>query len=755
MKKHILLRGLLSLLVISQTGFGGVALAAHGSAKTPTPSASPTPSDSPDPSVSPSPDPTVSPSPSPTDSPAPSDSPAPTASPSPTSTATPSPSPTATPAAAATKNCPATGPCDPTGVMPTWVFNTGTGLWEKADQSSFIYDTTTGYWLSPKYYLDKQDGWYEIIPPAQVASLPSYMMTAPNVVSTPLGDVTVGSTDYQLAKMLGIIPSGTDPEISGTGANSTNNASVSNSNQSWFDLTNLVNVINTLDSSAKSGNATASSNTQVGDAVTGAANVLANLINLLSSAWSWSSGDLNFFMQNLMGNINGDIMLSPTQTQTTGGGSLGGTDGISNTGSGSTNDASVTNSNTLGVNAQNQGNITNNVDLAAASGNASATGNTSAGNVASGNATAEINIINLINSYISSGSSFFGVLNIFGNLNGDVLFPDGFLNGALSTAAGGTNAGIGTTGSGSTNVVDATNSNQANVNNTSAYGLNNNINASANTGTATSSSNTSAGTTSSGNASTNGSTFNLVNSSIFGDNAVLVIVNVLGHWVGKIMTLPGGTSTSALLTDNAQIGNTGANSANNATVANNNIANINQSNTGTITNNVNADATSGNATATDNTGVGNVSTGDAKVSSGVTNIVNSVLNVKHWFGVLVINVFGDWTGDVGDNTSAGDIPAAPVAAATSGVLSAQTAAAANSSALAAAHSTGTTPVTAAPQVASTAPATGQVLAAAAQLTSHVVEANHVRNLNFVFWGAAILMLLAGAMLGIERRLRHL
>ena len=43
----------------------------------------------------------------------------------------------------------------------------------------------------------------------------------------------------------------------------------------------------------------------------GAAGVIANLINLLASAWSWSSGNLNFFMQNLTGNQTGDLMLNP------------------------------------------------------------------------------------------------------------------------------------------------------------------------------------------------------------------------------------------------------------------------------------------------------------------------------------------------------------------------------------------------------------------------------------------------------------
>ena len=294
LKLNLLLRGLFVLLVVGQTSLGAVALAADDPSPSPSPEASASPSPRPDPSVSPSPDPSVSPSPSPevSASPSPSPSPSPSVSPSP------SPSPAAT--ATDKKDCPATGPCGTTGVIPTWVFNTGTQLWEKADKTSFIYDRTVGMWLSPKYYFNKQLYWYEIIPPDQVASLPAgQFITAPNVVHTALGDVVVGSKDYELAKMMGLIPTGNDPTINSSGPNSVNQAGVTNSDQSWFDLTNLVNVINTLDSSAKSGDVSATNNTQVGTPVTGAANVLANLINLLSSAWSWSNGSMGFFIRNL------------------------------------------------------------------------------------------------------------------------------------------------------------------------------------------------------------------------------------------------------------------------------------------------------------------------------------------------------------------------------------------------------------------------------------------------------------------------
>jgi hypothetical protein len=643
--------------------------------------------------------------------------------------------------------------------------DTGTKKWVDADQSSFTCDLASGYFLSPLYYFDPHSGYYELIPQNQVASLPTYFMTAPQIIHTALGDLQVGSQAYEVAKAMGLLGDG-GIVINGTGPGSNNTAAVNKSNQSWFDLTNLVNVINALQSHANTGNVAAASNTQVGNAVTGAASVVANIINLLASAWSWSNGNLNFFMQNLLGNQTGDIMLNPTESATSGGGQLGSAS-INNTGANSNNSASNNTDSSLNVKAQSSGNIVNNVDLSAQSGNASANGNTSAGNVGSGNAMAEVNIINMINSFINSGSSFFGILNIFGNLNGDVLFPDGFLNGLLASGSGGSSsAGISNTGPNSNNTAGVNGSSQTTVNNTVNNGVTNNINTTAASGSAGANGNTSAGNVSTGSASTNQGLFNLDNTSIFGDNAVLVIVNVLGHWVGKIVTLPGGSSEAALLTGNATVGGnaqvsgTGPGSNNEANVSNNAVANINQNTTGSITNNVNVGAQSGNANANNNTKVGDVTTGNAQAGSSVANIFNSALNIKHWFGVLVINVFGDWVGDVGDNTPAGNDTsqgggasenvAAPAAGALPkiGLLNL----AGN-----VINSTGHGNVAAGGSQVSGGNGGGKVLTAAVQQQPAPEKVQSVakgKDLNILFILAAAGLLVAGALSSIERRLKH-
>jgi hypothetical protein len=528
-------------------------------------------------------------------------------------------------------------------------------LWVPTDASSFAWDKTSGYWLSPLYLYDPAKGYYEIFGDDQVK--PTNLLTSAGAVLTPLGIVAPGSAKYDLVKSLGLLPS--DPSFGTTGPNSTNNVNETTNNGATFDLTNLVNVINAIQSKANSGDATASTNTSAGDVASGNAAVISTLVNLLSSAWSWSNGALNFFVNNLFGNHNGDINLNPTQS-VTGGGSGYGAGSLNNfgvTGPNSQNSITSDANNNLAVKQSDGASITNNLDLNAKSGNATGANNTQVGNATTGDATVEANLINLINSYISSGDSFFGVLNLFGNLNGDILFPTGFLDSSLPSGSGTQNS-IGTTGPNSTNTIGSNTTNTANLATDTNHSIANNINTSAQSGNASAAGNTLAGDATTGDAKTNNALYNLDNTSIFGDNAVLVIVNVMGHWLGHIMNLPSANGTSsALLTGGAttsHIGATGPNSNNSIDSNTTNNADINLSQRGSITNNINANATSGDATLSGNTKAGSATSGSAKVATNTANIINSGINVKHWFGVLVINVFGDWFGSVNDNTAAGN-----------------------------------------------------------------------------------------------------
>lgn len=708
-------------------------------------------------------DPAPAPTPAPTPAPDPGSSPAATdpgasgsvVSPGPAPTPAPSPAPsTATGPSAATGADPsATGPAEPTGVIPDWVFNTTTQRWEEADKSSFKWDPKSGYYLSPKYFYDTRIGWYEIIPPSQPKA--SYFITAPDaprIISTPIGDFVEGSAEYKLAKALGIIVDPNDPLISNTGPNSTNNATVNNNTTALVDFTNIVQLANLIRSGAASGNANVSGNTGGADSSTGTAEVMASVVNLLNSIWGIASSPVITFVRNIFGDWFGDITLdAPVVADNPN--IAGGTAQTNTTGPGSTNNSALNNNSNLKVNVQNSGTIDNNIDLTARSGNANVSGNTIGGNALTGDARVTLNLINMINSAISSGGSFIGIINVFGNLNGDILFSDGFLNHVLQPGPGSSTGGNLNTGPGSTNNANINNNNNLNSNTSDTSTISNNLNYNAASGSANVGGNTSAGSATSGGTQTNGSLFNLANQSVAGDNAMLVLVNVMGHWLGGIMNLPSGISSALLGSANAtQNANTGPNSTNNYSVNNNNNADINVKNNLAINNNVRLTAQSGDANVTGNTQAGNATSGNAQIASNVANITNSVINVRRWFGILIVNVFGNWFGSIGHDTEAGNpqpisvvsqpltAPATPVAthaaSFTSNVL--------NSAAAAGiAQST----VVAAPAANSSV----QVLAAKSDTT--LVAKSAAKSVTLLVELAAAVMLIAAALMSIERKLK--
>lgn len=654
------------------------------------------------------------------------------------------------------------GPGGPTGQAPDYAFNDATQKWDPTIISSFSWSTTANNWVSPFYRYDPVTGWWHVIP----AVTPSDAIAA----------LTAGSADP--AALLDSIL-GTDPSNTNTGPNSDNSNTLTTSQALLASLINSGGIYNNITSDGASGDAGVSANTAAGDATTGAVSVVTNLLNLLNAMWTFSGSGMAYFVQNIFGNQTGDVNINTgtTPAATTApvcsGGSL-----VSNadTGSSSTNTAADSCDNALTVNSQTNGAIVNNVGLDAQSGNASVTGNTQGGSAQSGDALAELNLVNLIDTAIGSSQSFFGIINIYGNLDGDILFPQLDLNGAVaSSSTAPTSAGSvsdATTGPDSTNTASNSNTNTANVTNSANADFNNNVNATATTGNADVSDNTSAGSATSGAATTNNSLFNLFYTNVFGDNAVLVIVNDMGTWVGQLLDLSGVSDSSGggLLTSNATVTNTdtGPGSTNTASNSNTNTANLNNSVNGTITNNVNAAATSGSATVSDNTSGGNATSGNATVASDIANIFSSTLQIAHTFGILFINVFGSWTGSVGMNTAAGDSPAATTTSGSGGLggglVSALSAAqgiapagSGGSSSTGSSQTSGGSQAATSPgslgAIAGTGSLSGTALVAAAQSPSQAIKtATKTTGLLLVL--AAVTILLAISSFGLERRLRR-
>jgi hypothetical protein len=377
-----------------------------------------------------------------------------------------------------------------------------------------------------------------------------------------------------------------------------------------LDASTTAAIANALASIAATGDASVIGNTAAGGATTGDASSVATIINNVNSSLAADANQQTAqFVSNIMGDVNGDIMLQPMLLKAM------------------LEAGSQISQPSLNLNASTDNAISNDLDLSATSGDATVASNTLAGNATSGSANTVANVVNLVNSMIAANQSFVGTINIYGNLNGDILIAPDFIPQLLASNGGSMN-----------NAQAVGTASITSDNNTSVV---NNIALAANTGQALVDSNTSAGSATSGDALTNTVIFNLTNHEVVASNSLLIFVNVLGKWVGVIVDAPVG-ATAAAIGDNV----TKNDIAPNLVIESNNAA--------AITNNIKLASNSGNASVTNNTVAGNALTGDATASANVANIVGSQMGLSGWFGVLFINVFGSWVGSVGLNTSAGD-----------------------------------------------------------------------------------------------------
>lgn len=533
----------------------------------------------------------------------------------------------------------------------TYSYNCDSGLWENAhytynpandrttpkDPVVYTYNDATSKWDKTVWEYDAPSGTYypETVSVAQPPAGATTVGGPPPIAatSTPAasdGSSNINNTGAGSSNTINNDGPGGSSSIDGTGSNSTN--AIGGTANNSLNLDNLNNAIltNSLNAQATTGNSIVIGNTTAGNATTGNAQDVANVVNMLQSSSSALDGNTVTFVANIDGDVNGDLFFDPS--------TLGAVQ--------STASSVPAGNNDLKINNTTNATLTNNINLAANSGDATVAENTKAGNATTGSAEAIANVVNLINSAIGSGKSFVGTININGNFNGDILIPQNFIDQLVASNV--PIVTIDTTGANSTNTIDTnSNSNNTTVTNTNNQGITNNVNASANSGQATLAGNTKAGNATSGNAATHITAFNLTGSNVIGSNDLLVFVNVLGTWVGMIVSAPAGSTAAELgsgITTNNQTGN-------NTTDIKNT---VNQK----INNNITASAQSGDATVRDNTNAGNATSGSAKSAVNLLNVENSSLSLSNWFGILFINVFGTWHGSFGVNTSAGD-PVAP------------------------------------------------------------------------------------------------
>lgn len=365
---------------------------------------------------------------------------------------------------------------------------------------------------------------------------------------------------------------------------------------------------NGIDSVSTTGDATVASNTTAGNATTGDASAVATIMNMVNSSVSVSGGDFATFVTDIVGDVHGDIMLYPMLLAAM------------------LQAAANPDESSIAVN--NDVTITNDIDLTATSGDASVINNTTAGNAASGTANTVANVMNIINSIIAANQSFVGTVNIYGSLDGDILVAPDFFPQLLASNGGGSSQPQGSLA----------------VSSEDTQSIMNNINLSAATGNALVSGNTSAGNAITGDGKTNLVLLNLSGHQIVANDSLLVFVNVLGSWVGLILDAPFGTTAAAI-----------GNGVTSGSIAPD--LSIDVDTNSNIVNNLNLTSQSGDATVAHNTTAGNATTGNATASANVANISGTQMGLSGWFGVLFINVFGDWLGNFGIDSEHGNTPA--------------------------------------------------------------------------------------------------
>jgi len=439
----------------------------------------------------------------------------------------------------------------------------------------------------------------------------------------------------------------------GNGTESDNSANIVLEDDSTTTQDNNANLDNSLNVDGNTGDNSASRNVGSSSIDTGDANVTGTIFNSVNT----NVDGVSMSEFNIEDDHMGDYILDFESNCVTGCGNYGGVS-ASNVDNGSdsdneidlellTNDAAFQN---------NDANIGNDLILTANSGNNNADNNTGGDNsIKTGDANISGNVVNIANNNFAGGVVY-GVVNIFGDLYGDILLPEEYYNSYPTSDIALANIGNGS-GSANSNEVDLVGLTDIEQFNTAD--IDNIIEVDANTGGNVASANTGGDSSiETGDVDVNVNVTNIANNNIIGENVWIVLVNEAGNWVGKIIGDAGSTITDFFALSSGlngeenglggiDVNNTGngTGSTNTADIDSTDQTEISQNNNAKIENNIVLDANTGNNSASRNTGGDNeIVTGDANVMLNVVNFVNNnVIGGKVF--LTVVNVFGNWWGD--------------------------------------------------------------------------------------------------------------
>ena len=455
------------------------------------------------------------------------------------------------------------------------------------------------------------------------------------------------------------------PEGSGiTGGAQNNNTGPGSDNLAQTDITNKLtvkninnsNTINQVNAKVTSGKNDSSFNTGHGIVLTGDANLSVDLITMANTNLV---GNQLFYAnaQNVFSDWQGNIDLRTEAAANFSPLSSLLVEASNNcTGPGSNNQAIVNVNDEVTIINHNNGVINNEVNAEVVSGRNKSSKNTGSGSVTTGNVNSAVNVLNFLNSNVTASNWWMKSLNVFGSWDGDILLP-AMPTPNLSILEGTTEIETGNsqTGPGSENETEINIENETSIDNQNDAIITNDINLKTETGNNQTSYNGGSGVIKFGDAKAETNVLNVANLNVTGDSWWMVVVNKFGSWQGTTIGSPSTMGVSA--SQNATVfapqnsgitvtnNTTGPESNNSAGVNINHSTEIENINDAEIINTLNiADVTGENETQF-NTGHGYIDTGDIRATNNLINFANANITVGNWL-VTVVNVFGDWRGDL-------------------------------------------------------------------------------------------------------------
>jgi len=446
---------------------------------------------------------------------------------------------------------------------------------------------------------------------------------------------------------------GTSIVNEGNNSGSVNVGSVNQNSTTTTNQKNNATIVNDANIGATTGGNTVANNMN-GDVVikTGDANTALTVVNQANTNIS----GVNVVEFNVVDDHVGDIILDFSNPCAAGSGCVAGTPvyvGNTNNNSGSVNSASYSSNTTNSTFQNNDAVIENNIILTSDTGGNLAENSMNGDNsIRTGDANVSANVANLVNNNFS-GEVYYGVVNVFGDLIGDIILATTPTGGTAATGA------VANTGnnSGSANFANADSTVANQYTQTNNLNLETNINASATTGDNSASANMAGGQNiETGNASFTGQIFNIANNNVVGGDWWIVLINEAGNWVGRIVggqsgvNYAGSAGTQFVVNPDGSItaynSDNGSDSTNTASSSQTSTNTVNQANNASITNNLTLNAnTGGNTIQNAMKGDSSIETGDANIMASVVNFVNNNFIGGRVYMTVVNVLGGKWLGN--------------------------------------------------------------------------------------------------------------